>query len=85
MMGVSGENLTGGMLDAVNIIASLLVDGTVPSRVHRTNILNPNFGAVGIKAGPDGVPWNKVIVCMDYATNYKEKNGYITGYQLLLV
>ena len=85
MMGVSGENLTGGMTNAQNIIASLLVDGTVPDRGHRVNILKEKFGAVGVKAGPEGAPNNRVIVCMDYAERYKEKNGKITGYQLLLV
>ena len=79
-IGVSGENLTGGMTNAQNIIASLLVDGTVPDRSHRWNILSPKFGAVGVKAGPEGAANNKVIVCIDYASKFKEKNGSITGY-----
>lgn len=63
-----GENVDYGNADARRIVTSLLVDDGVPSRGHRTNLLNPQFKVVGIAVGPHPVYGHMCV--MDFAGAY---------------
>ena len=47
-----GENCSYGKETAVGIVMQLFIDDGVPSRGHRTNLMNADFREVGIFAGP---------------------------------
>ena len=46
------ENIGYGDTDPFEIVMSLLVDDGVPSRGHRTNIMNGDSLVVGVACGP---------------------------------
>jgi len=47
-----GENIAYGSAGARGIVLSLLIDDGVPSRGHRTNIMNTDYDLVGVSVGP---------------------------------
>ena len=67
----AGENISYGYNEARKIVISLLIDDGVPSRGHRTNLLNNSFNVVGIGVGPHRT-YRKMCV-MDFAGGYISK------------
>ena len=67
----AGENISYGYNDARKIVISLLIDDGVPSRGHRTNLLNNSFNVVGIGVGPHREYRNMCV--MDFAGGYISK------------
>jgi uncharacterized protein YkwD len=67
----AGENIAYGQNDAQRIVIGLLVDDGVPSRGHRENILNPDFGVVGVSHGTH--PKIRNVTVMDFAGEYTDK------------
>jgi uncharacterized protein YkwD len=63
-----GENIDYGNADARQIVTSLLIDDGVPSRGHRTNLLDPEFRVVGIAVGPH--PVYRHMCVMDFAGGF---------------
>jgi uncharacterized protein YkwD len=64
--GFIGENIDCGNRSAANAVMMMLIDDGVPSRVHRTNCLNPDFLEVGGAIGPH--PDYRYCVVLDFAT-----------------
>lgn len=67
----AGENIAYGQNNAQRIVIGLLVDDGVPSRGHRKNILNTDFGVVGVSHGTH--PKIRNVTVMDFAGEYKDK------------
>jgi uncharacterized protein YkwD len=65
----AGENIDYGNDDARRIVASLLIDDGVPSRGHRSNILDRSFKVVGVAVGPHHVYGHMCV--MDFAGSYR--------------
>lgn len=63
-----GENINYGNDDARRIVTSLLIDDGVPSRGHRSNLLNATFRFVGVAVGPHRVYAHMCV--MDFAGSY---------------
>ncbi len=63
-----GENIDYGNARARRIVTSLLIDDGVPSRGHRTNLLNPAFRFVGVAVGTH--PKYGHMCVMDFAGSY---------------
>lgn len=68
-----GENINYGNEDARRIVTSLLIDDGVPSRGHRSNLLNVTFKFVGASVGPHRVYGHMCVV--DFAGSYRVKRG----------
>ncbi len=67
----AGENIAYGQNEAKRIVIGLLIDDGVPSRGHRENILNPEFGVVGVAHGTH--PTIRNVTVMDFAGNYEDR------------
>jgi hypothetical protein len=68
--GGAGENISYGHNIGRDIVVQLLIDDGVPSRGHRNNILNKNFGYAG---GAIGSHSRYTYLCViDYATEYTD-------------
>jgi uncharacterized protein YkwD len=67
----AGENLAYGSASGRDIIVDLLVDDGVPSRGHRTNIMNKSFTQTGVSVGPH--PQYRTMCAITYA------NGYVSN------
>ncbi|MCB0833462.1 MAG: CAP domain-containing protein [Bacteroidetes bacterium] len=67
-----GENIDYGNNTGREIVLALLIDDGVPSRGHRTNIMNPEFRAVGIACGPH--KGYRYMCVMDLAGDFSKKN-----------
>jgi uncharacterized protein YkwD len=65
------ENIAYGDNPARQVVIQLLVDDGVPDRGHRTNILDPRWGAEGVACGPHRE--YRQICVMDYAVRYVER------------
>jgi uncharacterized protein YkwD len=65
----AGENIDYGNGDARRIVASLLIDDGVPSRGHRSNLLDRSFKVVGVAVGPHHVYGHMCV--MDFAGSYR--------------
>jgi uncharacterized protein YkwD len=65
-----GENIMYGCNSAEDIVMHLLIDDGVPSRGHRNNILNQEFGTAGVGYGPH--KQMRQICTIDYAGDYVE-------------
>jgi uncharacterized protein YkwD len=63
-----GENISYGKDNALDVILALMIDDNVPSRGHRTNIMNPNFKVCGVFTGQHKT-WQTAAV-MDFAGSY---------------
>lgn len=68
------ENISYGYVNAKHIVMSLLVDDDVPSRGHRTTLLNGLLNQVGVAAGTHRR--YEAMCVMDFAAKYTTK--YIT-------
>jgi len=66
-----GENIDYGNNTGRRIVVSLLIDDGVPSRGHRTNILNPEFTVTGTSIKTHNV--YRFICVLTYAAAYSEK------------
>ncbi len=64
-----GENIDYGNSDARRIVTSLLIDDGVPSRGHRSNLMNPAFKLIGIAIGTH--PTYRYMCVMDFAGDFK--------------
>jgi hypothetical protein len=62
------ENISYGYFNAKYIVSSLLIDDDVPSRGHRTNLLNGGLNQVGVAAGPHRR--YEAMCVMDFAAKY---------------
>ncbi len=67
----TGENCAYGYSTAIEIVQELLIDDGVSTRGHRQNILKKSFTHVGVAVGSHKK--YKIMCCMDFASNYKEK------------
>jgi len=67
----AGENLAYGPVSGREIVVQLLIDDGVPSRGHRTNIMNKNFSQTGVSFGPH--PQFRTMCTITYA------NGYVSN------
>jgi len=65
------ENIAFGENPAREVVIQLLVDDGVPDRGHRTNLLDPRWGAEGVACGPHRQ--YRQICVMDYAARYVER------------
>jgi uncharacterized protein YkwD len=65
----AGENIDYGNGDARRIVISLLVDDGVPSRGHRSNLLDHRFKLVGVSMGAHSVYRHMCV--MDFAGSYR--------------
>ncbi|PYT06730.1 MAG: CAP domain-containing protein [Acidobacteria bacterium] len=66
----AGENLMAGVGDGREVVAALLIDDGVPSRGHRSNILDREFRATGVACGPH--PRYRVMCVIAYAGGFVE-------------
>jgi uncharacterized protein YkwD len=67
----AGENISYGGATGRAVLTQLIVDDGVPSRGHRKNIFNKNFGVIGIGCGPHK---RYGMMCVQtFAGDYKEK------------
>lgn len=64
-----GENINYGNNNARRIVTSLLIDDGVPSRGHRSNLLNPTFKYIGVAVGPHRDFGHMCV--MDFAGTYR--------------
>lgn len=69
--GTCGENIALGTDDARAIVVQLLVDDGIPTRGHRTNIMNDEYRVVGIAVGQH-CKFKKVCV-MDFAGGFGQR------------
>ena len=67
----AGENIGYGYDETRNIVTALLIDDGVPSRGHRTNLLNGKFNVVGVGVGRHQVYRHMCV--MDFAGGYDSK------------
>ena len=67
----AGENLAYGPATGRDIVVQLLIDDGVPSRGHRTNIMNKNFVQTGVSFGTH--PQFGTMCAIMYA------NGYVSN------
>jgi uncharacterized protein YkwD len=65
------ENITYGENPARDVVIQLLEDDGVADRGHRDNLLNPDWGVVGIACGPHRI--YRQMCVMDYAVDYVER------------
>ena len=65
----AGENIDYGNGDPRRIVISLLIDDGVPSRGHRSNLLNRGFRFVGVSMGAHGVYRHMCV--MDFAGSFR--------------
>lgn len=66
-----GENCSYGLTDPLQIVIQLLVDDGVPSRTHRSNILNEGYDQIGVSVQPHSCyNWTCVQV---FGCNIKDK------------
>ena len=81
LKGTFAENIGAGYSEADLLLMELLVDDSVPSRVHRIHLLAPMFTVVGI--GCSVHPAYRVVCVMDFAESFEErkikKKQTITG------
>ena len=63
-----GEVIDYGNTQARRIVASFLIDDGVASRGHRKNLLDPDFGTVGVAVGPH--PVYRAMCVIDFAGSY---------------
>jgi uncharacterized protein YkwD len=69
--GKLGENLGFGEASARRMVLMLLVDDGVPSRHHRTNLLELRFRVAGIACGPH--PTYRSLCVIDLASEFEER------------
>lgn len=67
----AGENLAYGSTTGRDIIVDLLIDDGVPSRGHRTNIMNRGFTQSGVSFGTH--PQYRTMCAITYAKGYTSK------------
>jgi uncharacterized protein YkwD len=67
----AGENLAYGPTTGRDIIVDLLIDDGVPSRGHRTNIMNKSFTQSGVSFGTH--PQYRTMCTITYANGYTSK------------
>jgi len=67
-IGSAAENMGSGYNNGFDIVAQLIIDDGVPSRGHRTNILNGKLLKVGISVKPHKV--YKWICVQDFASQF---------------
>ncbi|NNE68262.1 MAG: CAP domain-containing protein [Pyrinomonadaceae bacterium] len=70
-IGPIAENISYSDITARQVVISMLVDDGVPSRLHRENILNPDFRLVGTACGinSNGMPICVVEFAVELATS----------------
>lgn len=71
-LGDCGENISYGYKTAREIVLQLLIDEGVSSREHRKNLLNPDFGKIGIAIGKH--PRYAYVCVMHFANGYRSFN-----------
>jgi uncharacterized protein YkwD len=64
----AGENLAYGPVTGQAIVVQLLIDDGVPSRGHRTNIMNQDFSQAGVSFGAH--PQFRTMCAIVYANGY---------------
>jgi hypothetical protein len=68
-----GESIDYGNETAREIVLSLLIDDGVPSRKHRTIMLDPRFRTVGVALGQH--PECRAVCVIDYAGRYTDTSA----------
>ncbi len=66
----TGENISYGWSDGLQVVIQLVVDDGVPSRGHRSNLLNPVFAVSGAGCGPHQALRHLCVV--EYAGDFAE-------------
>ena len=66
---IAGENINYGDANARYIVTALLIDDDVPSRGHRKNLLNAQFGVVGVALATHKV--YRALCVMDFAGEFE--------------